>query len=97
MRNGFGRQIDSFETDLVVEGEDRPVCAVFIRAPRFSRVDPGVEILARLDDEPVLIRQGNVMAATFHPELTDDRSLQRRFLNMAKNPLQGRATRALAG
>jgi len=96
-RNGFGRQIDSFETDLVVEGEDRPVRAVFIRAPRFSAVGPDVEVLARLDDEPVLVRQGNVMAATFHPELTDDRSLQRRFLNMTKNPLQGRAPRALAG
>jgi 5'-phosphate synthase pdxT subunit len=96
-RNGFGRQIDSFETDLEVTGEDRPVCAVFIRAPRFSAVGPGVEVLARLDGEPVLVREENVMAATFHPELTDDRSLQRRFLNMANNPLHGRVTRALAG
>jgi 5'-phosphate synthase pdxT subunit len=96
-RNGFGRQIDSFETDLEVEGEERPVRAVFIRAPRFSALGPAVEVLARFDDEPVLVREGNVMAATFHPELTDDRCLHRRFLTMANNPLRLRAPRAIAG
>ena len=67
-RNAFGRQIDSFETRL-----EPDFAAVFIRAPRIRRVGPGVEVLARLRDEPVLVRQGRVLAATFHPELTDDR------------------------
>ncbi len=82
-RNAFGRQIDSFETELEVEGEVSPLHAVFIRAPRFLTTGPHVEVLARLEQEPVLVRQGNVLAATFHPELTDDRRLHRRFLEMA--------------
>lgn len=85
-RNGFGRQIDSFETDLDVRGEAEPAKAVFIRAPRLVELGPRVEVLARLRDEPVLVRQGNVMAATFHPELTSDRRLHRRFLEMAAQP-----------
>ncbi|MEE8412311.1 MAG: pyridoxal 5'-phosphate synthase glutaminase subunit PdxT [Acidobacteriota bacterium] len=99
-RNAFGRQIDSFETDLEVRGEDGPVKAVFIRAPRFLATDPHVEVLARLGDEPVLVRQGNVMAATFHPELTDDRRLHRRFLELAARrepPVMERATGVVAG
>ncbi|MCP3978197.1 MAG: pyridoxal 5'-phosphate synthase glutaminase subunit PdxT [bacterium] len=79
-RNAFGRQIDSFETDLDWDGDDEPLPAVFIRAPRFRRTGPGVEVLAKLEDEPVLVRQGRVTAGTFHPELTADRRLQRRFL-----------------
>lgn len=67
-RNAFGRQIDSFEAVLE---PDYP--AVFIRAPRIRRVGPGVEVLARWRGEPVLVREGRVVAATFHPELTDDR------------------------
>ena len=99
-RNGFGRQVDSFETDLDVVGEERPVKAVFIRAPRFLAVGPEVEVLARLDEEPVLVRQGNMLAATFHPELTEDRRLHRRFLELAKNqqdPETSHASRVLAG
>ena len=99
-RNGFGRQIDSFETDLVVAGEERPVPAVFIRAPRFLSIGPNVEVLARLDGEPVLIKQGNVLAATFHPELTQDRRLHRRFLELAQHqqdPETRSAERAIAG
>jgi pyridoxal 5'-phosphate synthase pdxT subunit len=82
-RNAFGRQIDSFETELDVAGLERPVPAVFIRAPRFVGLGPGVQVLGRLGDEPVLVREGSVLAATFHPELTSDRELQRMFLEMA--------------
>jgi pyridoxal 5'-phosphate synthase pdxT subunit len=67
-RNAYGSQVDSFETTL-----DPPYAALFIRAPRIRRVGPGVEVLARLDDEPVLVREGRAYAATFHPELTSDR------------------------
>lgn len=99
-RNAFGRQIDSFETDMIVRGEDGPLRAVFIRAPRFVATDPHVEVLARLEDEPVLVRQGNIMAATFHPELTDDVRLHRRFLDMAARrelPVMQRAAGVAAG
>lgn len=99
-RNAYGRQIDSFETDLEVSGEDGPVRAVFIRAPRFVATDPHVEVLARFGDEPVLVRQGNVMAATFHPELTDDCRLHSRFLELAARqepPVTQRATGVVAG
>lgn len=67
-RNGFGRQLDSFEATL-----EPDYAAVFIRAPRIRRIGPGVEVLARWRGEPVLVRQGRVVAATFHPELTPDR------------------------
>lgn len=79
-RNGFGRQIDSFETTLEMLGSAEPLTAVFIRAPRFTEVGVGVDVLARLDGEPVLVREGRVIAATFHTELTRDRRLQRLFL-----------------
>lgn len=68
-RNGYGRQLDSFEARS--DDGDRPL--VFIRAPRISRVGDGVEVLATHDGEPVLVRQGNLVAATCHPELTTDR------------------------
>ena len=87
-RNAFGRQIDSFETRIDLAGSDSPITAVFIRAPRFERIGPKIDVLARLDAEPVLVRQGRVLAATFHPELTTDRQLQRMFVEMA-----GRASR----
>ncbi|MFZ0890472.1 MAG: pyridoxal 5'-phosphate synthase glutaminase subunit PdxT [Candidatus Binataceae bacterium] len=67
-RNAWGRQIDSFEATL-----EPPYKGVFIRAPRIRRVGPQVEVIARLGEEPVLVREGPVFAATFHPELTDDR------------------------
>jgi len=85
-RNGYGRQIESFETRLELVGSGRPLPAVFIRAPRFVEVGPGVEVLARLADEPVLVRQGRLLAATFHPELTPDRRLQRLFLALVGGP-----------
>jgi len=81
-RNAFGRQIDSFETRIDLAGSDLPLTAVFIRAPRFEQIGPDVDVLARLDDEPVLVRQGRILAATFHPELTSDRQLQRMFMDM---------------
>ena len=79
-RNAFGRQVDSFETDLPVTGLDTPIHAVFIRAPVVTRTGPEVEVLARVDDQPVLCRQGSTMVAAFHPELSDDRRLHQLFL-----------------
>lgn len=79
-RNAFGRQVDSFETELPVHGLDTPVHAVFIRAPVVTRTGPDVEVLARVDDQPVLCRQGSTMVAAFHPELSDDRRLHQLFL-----------------
>lgn len=79
-RNGWGRQLDSFETALSFDGGDLE--AVFIRAPRIVELGPGVSVLAALDGEPVLVRQGTILAATFHPELTGDRRLQRAFLDI---------------
>ncbi len=83
-RNAFGRQVDSFETELHVPvlGE-RPFPAVFIRAPLIERVGPGVEVLARLDDGRIVAaRQGHLLATAFHPELTDDPRFHRLFLDM---------------
>jgi pyridoxal 5'-phosphate synthase pdxT subunit len=80
-RNGFGRQVDSFETDLPVDGlAGGRFPAVFIRAPVVERVGEGVDVLAAVDGKPVLCRQGPVLAAAFHPELSDDLRLHRLFL-----------------
>jgi 5'-phosphate synthase pdxT subunit len=80
-RNGYGRQIDSFETDLAVEGVDGPPFhAVFIRAPLVESAGEQVEVLARHDGRPVLARQGRVLVAAFHPELSADRRLHQLFL-----------------
>ena len=80
-RNAFGRQVDSFESELAVDGlsgGDFP--AVFIRAPVIERVGEGVEVLAAIEDHPVLCRQGAIMAAAFHPELSGDLRLHQLFL-----------------
>ena len=74
-RNAYGRQVDSFVADVPTPALGAPLPAVFIRAPRIRRAGPGVEVLGSLRGEPVLVRQGNVVAATFHPELTPDRRL----------------------
>jgi pyridoxal 5'-phosphate synthase pdxT subunit len=81
-RNAFGRQLQSFETDLQVEGlGDSPLRAIFIRAPSFVSVGPGVDVLARLADGTIVAaRQGSLLATAFHPELTDDLRLHRLFL-----------------
>jgi 5'-phosphate synthase pdxT subunit len=80
-RNAFGRQVDSFEAglDIPVLGKDL-FPGVFIRAPYITRAGPGVEILCRLQDKIVLVREGNKLAAAFHPELTGDHRLHRYFL-----------------
>ncbi|MCL4422849.1 MAG: pyridoxal 5'-phosphate synthase glutaminase subunit PdxT [Actinobacteria bacterium] len=85
-RNGFGRQVHSFECDLEVAGiEGGPFRAVFIRAPAVERVGEGVEVLAGLSDgTPVACRQGNVLVASFHPELTGDIRFHQRFVKMAR-------------
>jgi 5'-phosphate synthase pdxT subunit len=81
-RNAFGRQVDSFEADLDVRGvAGGPLHAVFIRAPVVDRVSERVEVLATVDGQPVLCRQGAVLAAAFHPELGDDPRLHELFLN----------------
>jgi 5'-phosphate synthase pdxT subunit len=81
-RNGYGRQIASFEADLTVDGLDGPpLRAAFIRAPRVERVGPEVEVLAEWEGDPVLCRQASVLVAAFHPELTDDDRLHRFFLD----------------
>ncbi len=80
-RNGYGRQVDSFESDLVVEGLDASYRAVFIRAPVIERLGDAVEVLASVDDHPVLVRQGVRLAASFHPELTDDVRLHQWWLD----------------
>lgn len=83
-RNAYGRQVDSFETDLDVEGLGRPYRAVFIRAPVVERTGEDVEVLASVDDKPVLIRQGNMLASTFHPEMTGDNRVHEMFVGMVR-------------
>jgi 5'-phosphate synthase pdxT subunit len=83
VRNAYGRQVDSFQARLDAPALGEPLEAIFIRAPRFRGLGPAVEVLARLGEEPVLVRQGRVLAATFHPELTRSRSLHRLFVEMA--------------
>ncbi|TMQ24054.1 MAG: pyridoxal 5'-phosphate synthase glutaminase subunit PdxT [Candidatus Rokuibacteriota bacterium] len=85
-RNAYGRQRESFETGgtATLDGRRVPIEMVFIRAPRIRRVGPGVETLAAHGDEPVMARQGSVLVATFHPELTDDPTVHRYFCQMVK-------------
>ena len=90
IRNGYGRQVHSFETDLAIpclNEKMRTFRAVFIRAPRVVKVGPDVEVLARLDGprfrgEPVMLKRGHLLATGFHPELTDDLRIQQYFLSM---------------
>ncbi|MEY3618958.1 MAG: Glutamine amidotransferase subunit PdxT [Actinomycetota bacterium] len=84
-RNGYGRQVDSFETDIDIDGFDSAFHAVFIRAPRIEEVGPAVEVLARHEGDPILVRQGTVMAASFHPELTNDDRIHRVFADMVRD------------
>ena len=80
-RNGYGRQLDSFETELDVAGIGLGFPAVFIRAPVVERVAEEVEVLATVDDRPVLCRHGSALVAAFHPELSRDRRLHELFLD----------------
>jgi pyridoxal 5'-phosphate synthase pdxT subunit len=90
-RNAYGRQVASFEADLELEGDARLLRGVFIRAPRVAEVGPEVEVLAALDGEPVLLRQGRVIVASFHPELTDDTRVHERFLDLVREETNVRA------
>jgi 5'-phosphate synthase pdxT subunit len=83
-RNGYGRQVDSFETDLDLADEEQPFHGVFIRAPRVEAVGPDVDVLSSYDGDPVLVRQGQLLAACFHPELTDDVRLHAQFVDLIK-------------
>ncbi|KQX76514.1 glutamine amidotransferase [Aeromicrobium sp. Root472D3] len=88
-RNAFGRQVDSFEGDIDVAGLDDPVHAVFIRAPWVEEVGPAVEVLATIPDGPaagriVAVRQGSVMATSFHPEVGDDDRVHRSFVDLVQ-------------
>ncbi len=82
-RNAFGRQVDSFETGLFIDGFDGLFPAVFIRAPAVERAGDEVEVWARVDDRPVLCRQGRVLVAAFHPELSGDDRIHAEFLRLA--------------
>lgn len=90
-RNGYGRQVWSFEADVGLAGEERPFRGVFIRAPRVLQAGPDVEVLAELDGEPVLLREGRILAAAFHPELTDDSRIHERFLALIREGAHVRA------
>lgn len=81
-RNAYGRQVASFEADVTVRGDAEPLRGVFIRAPRVRHAGPGVETLAELAGEPVLLRDGRFLVASFHPELTDDPRVHELFLEM---------------
>ena len=84
-RNGFGRQVYSFEQDLDVDGFDEPFTGVFIRAPFFEDVGPGVEVLSEIDDKVVAARGENILVTAFHPELTDDTRFHEYFLREVCN------------
>ena len=81
-RNAFGRQVNSFEGDVEFDGLDEPVHAVFIRAPWVERIGAGVAVLAQAAGHPVAVRQGRVLATSFHPEVTGDRRIHRLFVDI---------------
>ena len=86
-RNAYGRQVASFEADLDLGGDERPLRGVFIRAPRVQDAGPEVEVLAELDGEPVLLRDGRMIVASFHPELTSDTRVHERFLDLVREEM----------
>jgi pyridoxal 5'-phosphate synthase pdxT subunit len=90
-RNAYGRQVASFEADLELAGEAEPLRGVFIRAPRVREVGAGVEVLAEHEGEPVLVRDGRFLVASFHPELTDDTRVHERFLDLVREETGVRA------
>jgi len=79
-RNAYGRQVDSFETDLDVKGIEHPVRGVFIRAPWVEDIGPAVRVLATLEGRPVVLEQGNLIVASFHPELVGEPALHEYLL-----------------
>ncbi len=89
-RNAYGRQVDSFEDDLLIKGiqeEERPFRGVFIRAPWIEEVGPGVEVMCKHRGRMVMARQGRFLVSAFHPELTDDRRVHLYFLKMVDEHL----------
>jgi 5'-phosphate synthase pdxT subunit len=90
-RNAYGRQLASFEADLELEDEVVPLRGVFIRAPRVREVGSKVEVLAEHDGEPVLLREGRFLVASFHPELTADTRVHERFVEMVREEARVRA------
>ena len=90
-RNAFGRQVKSFEADLDIGNGAEPLRAVFIRAPWLEEAGADVEVLAEVDGHPVLAREGRLLVAAFHPELTDDTRVHERFLNIVREEGRVRA------
>jgi pyridoxal 5'-phosphate synthase pdxT subunit len=90
-RNAFGRQVKSFEADLDIGHGDEPMRGVFIRAPWIETAGPDVEVLAEVDGHPVLARQGRILVAAFHPELTDDTRIHELFLRQIREESSVRA------
>lgn len=84
-RNAYGRQMDSSIREVQTKLGEKPLEMVFIRAPKITGAGEGVEVLATADGNPVLVRQGKIMASTFHPELTSDTRVHEAFLKMVKN------------
>jgi pyridoxal 5'-phosphate synthase pdxT subunit len=90
-RNAYGRQVASFEADLQLSGQVEPLRGVFIRAPRVRSAGAGVEVLAEHEGEPVLVREGRVLMASFHPELTQDTRVHELFLDGVREAMRVRA------
>jgi len=90
-RNAYGRQVASFEADLKLSGHGEPLRGVFIRAPRVRSTGADVEVLAEHDGEPVLVRDGRILVASFHPELTEDTRVHELFLNQVREAMSVRA------
>jgi pyridoxal 5'-phosphate synthase pdxT subunit len=89
-RNAYGRQVASFEADLLLAGDSTPLRGVFIRAPRVRMTGEGVEVLAEHEGEPVLVRDGRILVASFHPELTEDTRVHELFLNAVQEAMSVR-------
>ena len=84
-RNGYGRQIDSFESDLLIEGFNSSFRGIFIRAPLVENVSEKVEVLAEINGRPVMCRQDSIIVTSFHPELADDDRIHAEFLELVSN------------
>ena len=83
-RNAFGRQVRSFEAEVALADDEIPLPGVFIRAPRIRAMGPAIDVLGELDGEPVLVRDGRLLLASFHPELTDDLRVHELFLELVR-------------